>query len=70
MTIIYIIIASVVVLAGLIWLARRDAASNAVGEYELDQARKDAANARKQGDIIAEHRDRGDVTERMRDGSF
>lgn len=70
MTALYIVIAALALVAGLIWLATREAARRAVAEKEVETNQRMAEHAEAQGNIIAEHRERGDVVKRLRDGEF
>lgn len=70
MTALYIVVAALALVSGMIWLARRDAATRAVAEREAETNKRMAGHAEMQGNIIAEHRERGDVVKRMRDGDF
>lgn len=67
MTALYLIIATFALVAGLIWLARRDAAARALAEREAETNQRMAEHAEAQGNIIAEHRERSDVVKRLRD---
>lgn len=53
-------------IGGLVWAVVRRATAQQKAEDQL----KDQAIAKKQADIVAEHRDPDRVTDRLRDGSF
>jgi hypothetical protein len=54
------------VLASIIWLARREGVASAKLQNEVDHARTDKAAA----DVMAERRDPDDASERLRRGDF
>lgn len=70
MTSLYIVLAALALVAGLFWLAMREAARRAVAEKEVETNQRMADHAEAQGKIIAEHRERSDAVKRLRDGQF
>ncbi len=54
------------IIGGLIWAVVRGAKAQQKAEDQI----KDQAIAKKQAEVVAEHRDPDRVTDRLRDGSF
>jgi hypothetical protein len=56
--------------AGLVWFIARIERQAGQLDIRSKTAEKEAADAHKAGEIMAEHRERGAVVERLRDGGF
>lgn len=70
MTSLYIAFGLVALCGAAVWLAVAQARARGRAEAEAETDRRMAENAQTQGRIMAEHREPGDVSRRLDDGSF